>query len=319
MLWASGDGAAARAEWDRVPRDSPAWARARLYRGLERVFHLVGRDLQWREGVADLEAAASAPDPEGRLARAACALIRDDWTGLRAGLEGAAGWEAALLRASGEMVAPGGDLERALRDFDAALAEGIPFGWAFVDRGLVRRRLGDEEGALVDYARGIERDSRDPLPYLNRGAILAFRGQWDAAIADYDAALAVDPTCAEALDNRALARRARGDLAGALRDHDAALVANPKLVGAFVNRAVTRMDLHDFAGAIADATEALLLEPRHPSAWFNRGLAHRRAGDPHAAIRDWEEARRRYPPGSAKARDLERLLADARRDAGAGD
>lgn len=65
-------------------------------------------------------------------------------------------------------------------------------------RGAVRDRLGDDEGALADYAEAIRRDPGDARLYLARGAVLARMQKYPEALRDREKAVQLDPKNAEA-------------------------------------------------------------------------------------------------------------------------
>src|SRR5258705_132631 len=64
----------------------------------------------------------------------------------------------------------------------------------------------DIEGALADYGRAIQVDSRCAPAYYGRGQIRANKGQLPEAEADYTKAVEIDPKFAKAWFGRALLR-----------------------------------------------------------------------------------------------------------------
>lgn len=88
--------------------------------------------------------------------------------------------------------------ERALADFDAAIAlDGqnplIPY-----NRGNAYFDTRQYELAIVDYSRAIALDERFSVAYLNRGLAREAAGDTVAAAADYRRALALDPSASNA-------------------------------------------------------------------------------------------------------------------------
>ncbi|MCI0340069.1 MAG: tetratricopeptide repeat protein [Planctomycetales bacterium] len=297
LLWAAGDGAAARAEWARVPAGSPEEPRARLFLGLEAFFAFRGE-----EAVPHYEAAAGGTGPEATLARGALAEYREDWSRAREILRDIGGWEAALVRAHLESVAPGGDRAFAEREYGRALSEGPSFAWARNNRGALRRELGDLDGAREDLDLAVRALPAEPGPRFNRASLRILRGDLRGALEDYDAVLLRDPRDARALASRGVVRKDLGDVAGALGDFDGALAVEPGDVRALSNRGAMRRALGDLRGALADYDEALRRQPDDPDALYNRGNLRRTLGDARGALGDYDEAVRLRPAfGSALA------------------
>ncbi|MCI0341201.1 MAG: tetratricopeptide repeat protein, partial [Planctomycetales bacterium] len=291
LLWATGSGSEARAQWDAIPAAAPEAATARLYRGLE-AFCRLGPAQDAR---ADFVAASSATGRVGRLARACLAIHGDDWAGAREHLRGVPGWEGALLRGYVEGHAPGGDRAAGEREYGVALAEGIPFAWAYGNRGNARKLLGDLDGALADYDQVIRLDPGDPRGYLGRGIVRDARGDRRGAIADFGESLRLDPAPPAAWNNRGNARAAVGELAGAMEDFGEVLRRDPAHARAWNNRGLARILTGDRAGAIADLDQAIRLDPAYANAYLNRGNARQDIGDLDGSIEDYTEAVRRDP------------------------
>ncbi len=285
LLWAVGEGREAVEEWGRVGEGSAEAPRARLYEGLEPLFRL-----EDREPVPALRRAAKDPGLPGCLARGALKLIERDWSGAREELREGRGWEAALLRGYIEDKDPAGDRNRAVREYGAAMEEGIQFGWAWYNRGRVRQIQGDHPGAIEDYDRAITVDPRYARAWTNRGVARAAVGNLSGAIEDHSRALELDPKYVAAWQNRGLARKARGDLPGALEDLSTALKLDPESVGAWLNRGIMRRDDGDLAGAVADFGKALEADPSDARPWNNRGVTRQAQGDLLGAIEDFDRA-----------------------------
>ena len=286
LLWAVGEAAEARAEWRTIPADAPEATEATLYRGLEAFFRLATKE----ECGPDLEAAARSPGRHGRLARGALAALHRRWDAARTELGGLEGWEAALLQGYVETVDPSGDAALADRAYTRALADGIPFAWAFNNRGVARHATGDLAGELGDYERALQLNPREAGAYANRGALRSVRGDLAGALADYDRAVALNPRGAAGYGNRGIARRATGDLVGAMADYDRAVELDPELAEAFHSRGNARQAAGDLAGAIADFDRAVAINPRYAKAFVSRGLARRARGERSGALADYDRA-----------------------------
>lgn len=83
-----------------------------------------------------------------------------------------------------------GDGEGAGRHFEIAVRLAPDFVHSYANLGVVRRRLGDERGALETYRRALEIDPREPTVLNNLAALYVSQGRQAEARA---AALAVEP------------------------------------------------------------------------------------------------------------------------------
>ncbi len=325
LLWAIGRGEEARSDWRAIPDGRPESATARLYLGLETFFRLEPGG----HAIPDLAAAAEGPGATGTLARGALAARVGDWARAREILRGIGGWEAALLRGYVENADPRGDRERAVREYDAGLEDGLRFPWALSNRGELRRQhgdlagairdldealrtqpdhvnsrinrafarrdLGDAAGSASDLARALELDPEDRLARLEHGTALLEGGDLPGAVEEFTAILERDPDHAEALNNRANASRALGDLRGAVSDLEAACRLRPGDATVWYNLANARSDLGELPEAVAAYDEALARHPGWPAALAARGLARKVSGDLSRALRDFDEALRLDP------------------------
>lgn len=122
-----------------------------------------------------------------------------------------------------------GELEAALADFEAALANGFATAWAYNGRGNVFRAMGDFERAFADYAHAAELDPAKADAHLNLGDLHAFAGRYEEAIAAYGRAIATntddvnDATAAYARRAGVLAHLGRTE--EALADYEKSFVA----------------------------------------------------------------------------------------------
>jgi tetratricopeptide (TPR) repeat protein len=85
-------------------------------------------------------------------------------------------------------------------------------------RGVAKLRLGDKQGAVLDFDRAITIDPQDSFAYYNRGVAKFELGDKQGAILDFDRVIAIDPQDAEAYSNRGAVKLALGDKQGAIAD-----------------------------------------------------------------------------------------------------
>jgi len=91
----------------------------------------------------------------------------------------------------------------------------------YVNRGILRARLGDVAGAHGDYDRALRLDPNEPEAYLNKGAlVLKAEQDWRRARELFDLALARQTRRPEiAHYARGVASELGGDLSGAYADY----------------------------------------------------------------------------------------------------
>lgn len=98
----------------------------------------------------------------------------------------------------------------------------------YTNRGVLRMRAGDYDGALSDY--GIAKNMKPELGaiWLNEGAAFIFLKDFDSALVSLDKAIELDSQeLYAAYYNRAIARENTGDLAGAYADFQKTVELNP--------------------------------------------------------------------------------------------
>lgn len=145
-----------------------------------------------------------------------------------------------------------GRTEKALADFNRALAADPRLVKAYYNRGLLRYQTRDNEGALDDLDRAIAMNPRNPRFFNTRGIIHAVLGDNPHARADFDAAISLDPRFTEAYNNRGNTRRGSGDLPGAFEDFNRALAIDPLFADPYFNRAIVFFLQGNFDAGYAD-------------------------------------------------------------------
>lgn len=121
----------------------------------------------------------------------------------------------------------------------AALIEQLPQEAAvWSNRGNVRVRQNNLEGAIADYTQAIALAPTEPDPYLNRGAVWEATGQWEKAISDYNHVLRLNPDDPAAYNNRGNAEAGQGEWDLAIADYQAAITLQPSFSLAYGNYAL---------------------------------------------------------------------------------
>ena len=112
----------------------------------------------------------------------------------------------------------------AARDaFDDAVRAKPRSATALSNRGVAKARLGDLDGAIMDYTQAMQLAPTDAEIVFNRGNAYAAAGHLPAAINDFTMAITLNPSYAQAYFNRGTVRAASGDVAGAVSDWQWAL------------------------------------------------------------------------------------------------
>jgi tetratricopeptide (TPR) repeat protein len=114
------------------------------------------------------------------------------------------------------------------RAIESGQFSGADLAKLHTNRGVERKRSGDLDGALADYAEAIRLNPDDPFAYNNRANTRRDKGDLDGAIADYTEALRVDPGYTAAYVNRGMVHERKGDVEKARADYEAALARPPK-------------------------------------------------------------------------------------------
>jgi tetratricopeptide (TPR) repeat protein len=83
------------------------------------------------------------------------------------------------------------DFQRAMEDYDNAVARDPSFVAAFNNRGVVHAAMLDYERAMSDFNQAIELNSNYVLSYNNRAVIHAINGDFESAIADLEQAIEI--------------------------------------------------------------------------------------------------------------------------------
>ena len=160
-----------------------------------------------------------APRPPNRRSRRplalaiAAALILVAWIGCHNGSR-----DAGALTSAGVTHLQMRQYERAIRDFDRALAlePGLVVAWR--QRALAYRSKGDYERALADFEQAILLAPSDARLYTERGVAYELLGDFASAIRDFNRAIAFKPNHAPAIEGRGRTYFYLGNFAQAAAD-----------------------------------------------------------------------------------------------------
>lgn len=122
---------------------------------------------------------------------------------------------------------------------------------------MQKLRTGDLQGAVKDYSAAIAQDPKDADSYVNRGIAYNELGQNQQAIADYTKALEIKPDQVLAYYNRANAYHQLNQYKEAIADYSKIIELNPEYAYAFANRGATYFQMEKKQEAIADLEQAI--------------------------------------------------------------
>ena len=207
--------------------------------------------------------------------------------------------------------------------FDSAVRENPRNATYVNNRGVARARLGDLDGAVLDYTQAMQLTPTDAEIVFNRGNAYAAAGNLGAAINDFTTAVTLSPGYSQAYFNRGTMRAAVGDATGAVSDWQAAVDVERDPWTKAAMRRGTRLDYvyaspamrpgvaNPSAAAIAppapttpDALSAQALDVR---ALVARAMAREVEGDRPGAVADLRVAVMMETDGARRAR-IDNLL-----------
>ena len=98
----------------------------------------------------------------------------------------------------------------------------------FVNRGILRGRKNESEGALADYNQGIALNPGLGEAYVDRGAVMLVLKRYDDALADFDKGITLGANRPEiAYYDRAIVDEALGNIRAAYQDYKKAAEIQP--------------------------------------------------------------------------------------------
>jgi tetratricopeptide (TPR) repeat protein len=98
----------------------------------------------------------------------------------------------------------------------------------FVNRGILRARKDDAEGALADYDRGLAMDASLAEGYVDRGAVMIVLRRYDDAVAEIDKGISLGAARLQiAYYDRGIADEALGNIRAAYEDYKKATEIQP--------------------------------------------------------------------------------------------
>jgi len=174
--------------------------------------------------------------------------------------------------------------------FTESLKHDQDFVPALINRALALNQMGENRRASRDLEKAAQVAPEDPLVKFNQGVLAASQAEYAQAIEHYSAALELRPGLAPAWNNRGICYLETGDYSQAASDFTRAIKVREESATYYFNRAVAWEGFSRFDEAVSDYTKAVSFEPDLAPAYYNRGLLRINLHRRQRGCRDLEQA-----------------------------
>jgi tetratricopeptide (TPR) repeat protein len=181
------------------------------------------------------------------------------------------------------------DLKRwdeALASYDRALVIKPAYAEAHSNRGFVQKELLRFDSALISFDHAIALKPNDPLAYIARSESQRRLRQWDAALESCRKATAIAPNNADAYSELAMVLRELNRMEEAVASCERAISIDPGRAQHHCNLGNLLYEMHQLEAAVAGYDIAIALNPSFLQARASRAYALLLAGD---FPRGWHE------------------------------
>ena len=149
--------------------------------------------------------------------------------------------------------------------------------------------FGRYDRAINEYNNALALDDGYVDAYLGRGLANYYLGQYDEALNDYNTAIDIDPEYIDAYFNRGILYIEIDELEAAFEDFDFVIELDNEDFEAYFNRGLINIDLGNEEDAFEDFERALGIEPNYAEVYGTRGLLYFAEGDYAAAVEELEQ------------------------------
>jgi tetratricopeptide (TPR) repeat protein len=188
-----------------------------------------------------------------------------------------------------------GQYQRAIEDFNAAMAIKPDHAEAIINRANVYVAIGQYGQALRDFNHALKLKPHFADNYYNRGILYLKMNRFDLAIDDFTMAIRIEPNMADAYNNRGVAFLVKRQYEKAFADFNQTLRINQNNAQAYYNRGILYNIHKQYDLAIEEFIKALKIKPDYAAAYFNMGLAFSAQGKFAEAINSYENTLRIQP------------------------
>lgn len=187
------------------------------------------------------------------------------------------------------------EYQRAIADFDRALALDPAYASAYLLRGIAFSSLNEYQNAIENFDRALAPDSRNTFAYAHRAIAYRKLKNYEQAIADFDYALLLDPQPGGAYILRSLTYEEFDEARLGLGDFDYMLELNPDDAQAYALRGMAYFSLNEYQRATQNLNRALELDPNDARVYASRGHVYLELGDIGRAMADFHRSRELDP------------------------
>ncbi len=177
----------------------------------------------------------------------------------------------------------------------SSLASHSNLAKAYNNRAIAYRNLKQYERAIVDYDQAIALDPNYAAAYNNRGVTYRNLKQYERAIDDFNHTLDIKFGNTLAYYNRGITYYLLKEYQRAIRNFDSALELNPKDTSAYFGRGTARYRLKEYEQAIQDFNYVLTLDAKHNWSYHNRGVSFLGLGNIKQGLADFVKAQEISP------------------------
>lgn len=131
----------------------------------------------------------------------------------------------------------------------------------------------ETDKALADFDRAVACDSNHVRAIYNRGIILMNKNRNAEALRDYNRAIYLNPKYVEAYVNRGNILRDQGQNDAAMTDYNTAIQLSPEFSKSYFNRGSLYLNMKRFEDAIADCDKAISIDGNYAKAYYNKGVS----------------------------------------------
>jgi tetratricopeptide (TPR) repeat protein len=182
-----------------------------------------------------------------------------------------------------------GKFNKAIAEFDKALAINRDLSEAYFLRAYSYVEIGEYDMAIVDLTQAIRIDPNFSNAYSERGFAYYHKGNYDDALEDYNSAIRTNPNNSVAYNNRgSWYSMIMENYDRAIADYNQAIRLNSNYKNAYSNRGDVYIQTGNYDLAISDFNQALEIDSNFVPAYYNRGRAFFNKGDYDRAIADFE-------------------------------
>ena len=185
-----------------------------------------------------------------------------------------------------------GDTTNAIKDLEMVLILNPESSQARLNLAVLKKTSPQSSDTEILLSEAIEKNPTLPYAYSERGLLRMKSGNLQGALEDYNQAVSLNPTDPDNWLNRGLIKEQQKDFNGALADYQQAISVKTDYEKAWLNHGNALVKLNRLAEAIEDYSVAITYYPDYGLAFYNRALTYHRLGKKSEGCKDIREALR---------------------------